>query len=485
VLLLSMACSSTGLKGNDGGAGTGGGSAGTGSNADGGAGTGGGNVDAGPESGVKIVVEVPAEPARDLDLLFLIDNSASMAKLQSKLTGSFPTFINVLRTLPGGLPNLHIAVVSSDLGAGAYDAGDIPGCRHHGDQGIMQNAPRGTTCATGSLNGGQHFIVDSNGQKNYAGTLEDTFACIASLGDQGCGFEHQLGSLLRALGADGNGGPPPENYGFNRPNAVLAITILTNEDDCSAPAESTLFDPSSRYVADPLGPVSSFRCNEYGHLCGGQRPPRNANAELSGMCTSAEDGKLLRVADVAKALKALKPGMPNGVLLSVIAGPPSPYNVKLTTPVLADDPSFWPSIEHSCTAVDDSYADPGVRMKELTDAFGENGVFQTICGTSLEPASQRIAEEIGKRMEPACLIGIPDAQPGTPGFQPDCRVVDHFGSAFSGQTDVPLQTCLETKDVAPCWYTDAPTSACASGAVRFRRPADPGDLRSTTFTCKP
>lgn len=476
VVLLSMACSKTGLSGADGGAGTAGG---------GSAGTGGGSVDARPESGLKLVVEVPATVNRDLDLLFVIDNSASMASLQAKLIASFPTFMNVLRGLPGGLPNLHVAVISSDLGAGAYDSADIPGCRHHGDQGIMQNAPRGKTCSTGSLNGGQHFIVDGDGQRNYAGTLEDTFACIAALGDQGCGFEHQLGSLLRALGADGNGGPPPENYGFNRPDAVLAITILTNEDDCSAPVESTLFDPSSRYVADPLGPVSSFRCNEYGHLCGGQKPPRNADAELSGMCTSVEDGTLLRVADVAKALKALKPGALEDVLLSVIAGPPNPYNVRLTAPVLADDPSLWPSIDHSCTAADSSFADPGIRVKELADAFGGNGVFQSICGSSLEPASQRIAEEIGRRMEPTCLTGISDAQPGTPGFQPDCQVVDHFGSAFSGQSDVPLKTCRETKDVAPCWYTDAPTTDCVSGALKFLRPADRGDLRSTTFTCNP
>lgn len=422
---------------------------------------------------------------RDLDIVFMVDTSQSMAKLQKKLTTNFPTFMNVLKNLPGGLPNVHIAVVSSDIGAGAYDVTDIPGCRHGGDQGIFQTAPKGTTCGTGMLNAGEHFISNVNGQANYTGDIADVFSCIAALGDQGCGFEHQFGSVLRALGADGNGGAPAENANFLRPNAYLAVVLITNEDDCSAPIESTLFDPSSRYVADPLGPVSSFRCNEYGHLCGGKRPPRSANAELTGMCTSAEDGKLLRVADVAAALKALKPGGANDVLLSVIAGPPNPYNVRLTMPVLADDPSQWPSIEHSCTSVTEAFADPGIRVKELADAFGENGVFHSICGNTLELASQRIAEEIGKRMAPTCLTGISDAQPSTPGFQPDCQVVDHFGSDFSGQRDVPLKACSETKDVAPCWFTDAPTTACASGALSFLRPAERGDLRSTTFTCNP
>ena len=74
---------------------------------------------------------------RDIDIVFMVDNSSSMKPLQAKLTANFPTFMNVLKGLPGGLPNVHIAVVSSDIGPGAYDIGDIPQCRHGGDQGIL------------------------------------------------------------------------------------------------------------------------------------------------------------------------------------------------------------------------------------------------------------------------------------------------------------------------------------------------------------
>src|SRR5215831_1536724 len=59
-----------------------------------------------------------------LDVLFLIDDSPSMKPSQDKLLGSFPTFITRLQD-PPGLPKLHIAVVSQDMGAGD---GSIPNC---------------------------------------------------------------------------------------------------------------------------------------------------------------------------------------------------------------------------------------------------------------------------------------------------------------------------------------------------------------------
>src|SRR5262245_49842920 len=56
---------------------------------------------------------------RDVDILFMIDNSRSMLPLQQKLLTNFPIFMQTLQALPMGLPNVHIAVVSSDMGAGA------------------------------------------------------------------------------------------------------------------------------------------------------------------------------------------------------------------------------------------------------------------------------------------------------------------------------------------------------------------------------
>ena len=85
------------------------------------------------------VHEIPVSLNRDIDILFVIDNSGSMLQEQTSLTSQFPRFINVLETIEGGLPNVHLAVVSSDVGIGGYTQGN---CNGTGDDGRFQNSAR-------------------------------------------------------------------------------------------------------------------------------------------------------------------------------------------------------------------------------------------------------------------------------------------------------------------------------------------------------
>ena len=158
---------------------------------------------------------------------------------------------------------------------GAGD-GSIAGCDSTGGkQGIFQYTARGT-CTTTNLDPGATYIADIAGVRNYTGNAADVFKCIAALGEAGCGFEHQFAALLRALGADGRAAPA-ENQGFLRPDAYLAIIMLTNEDDCSATPGVPLFDTGSNTnIASQLGPPANFRCNEFGHNCDGAHPRRLA-----------------------------------------------------------------------------------------------------------------------------------------------------------------------------------------------------------------
>src|SRR5436190_19471426 len=86
---------------------------------------------------------------RNVDLLFMVDNSSSMRLSQTNLLTNFPTFMTTLQGPAGGpgLPNIHVAVVSSDMGAGD---GSIAGCNaSSGNQGIFQytnRAPAGIDC---------------------------------------------------------------------------------------------------------------------------------------------------------------------------------------------------------------------------------------------------------------------------------------------------------------------------------------------------
>ena len=80
-----------------------------------------------PEQGRVEHKHIPVTPRHDIDILFLIDDSPSMADKQANLAMNFPNFINVLNTIEGGLPNVHIGVAASDLGSkGADDAAPGP-----------------------------------------------------------------------------------------------------------------------------------------------------------------------------------------------------------------------------------------------------------------------------------------------------------------------------------------------------------------------
>ena len=322
---------------------------------------------------------------------------------------------------------------------------------------------------------------------NYTGDISDVFSCIALLGEGGCGFEHQFASVLRALGADGMPAPTT-NAGFLRPDAYLAVILMTNEDDCSAPPNTGLFNQNSQLVSDPLGPLQSYRCNEFGHLCGGKKPPMltMGTADLTGMCTSAEDGIELRVADVVTELKKVKM-VPENILVAAIAGPPAPYIVGTTPPTLNDPAGAWPIIEHSCTAADGTYADPAIRINQWVQAFGGNGVFEEICNDTFATSLTVIANLIGKKIGSPCIVGkildtkgalwaAADANP------PDCTVTDHSTNDVGAVVDSLLPECAGngTTGAAACWHLDDGTAMACPGehVIGFNRP---GAMTTTTL----
>ena len=168
-----------------------------------------------------------------------------------------------------------------------------------------------------------------------------------------------------------------------------------------------LFDTGSNTnVASQLGPPANFRCNEFGHMCNGMHPSRHApgmdmNAMVSyDTCTSNDtEGYLLSTVETANRIKALKAD-PSKIIVAAITGPAAPYTVTWKAPSTADTSCGaascpWPVIAHSCTtAVDGSFADPAVRIIELTNQFGANGIVRSICSDDLGagPAKRRAGD---------------------------------------------------------------------------------------------
>ena len=438
---------------------------------------------------------------RNIDILFMIDDSSSMSAMQTKLQTQLPTFMNVLEGLPM-VPSLHIAVVSSDMGAPSDQQASI-GCSATGDDGVFFSQPEGACTATG-LAPGATFISDEDNHPNFSGDIAQVFQCIALLGQGGCGFEHQLASIDRALGADGRGPAPAASAGFLRREAYLGIVLLTNEDDCSAPPDTTLYslNGGAQDLTNPLGPIANYRCNRFGHLCRDgagplQEPPLNppADAKAGTMpgamptlaltdCEPNEAGMLTPVGRFVSDIKALKPDPDNQILVAAVAGPVTPYAVDWVQDPGQPPGQLWPQIEHSCGPTSDgSFADPSVRISQFVRAFGQNGVMSSICDPSYASAMQNIAEHLIQFIQPTCVDA--HLQTNSRG-NPDCAVDNHL--TVNGMTrDIAVPACAENGNVAPCWSLTAGGTNCAAGTLELAVSTDPNnsnpEFLSSTIEC--
>jgi hypothetical protein len=253
----------------------------------------------GPHGGEQTDVTVlVGGPERQVDILFVIGNSPSMAPKQTVLAQSFRKMVASLERLPAGLPEVHIGVVSSNMGAGMGALGGNCGVGL-GDRGLLWgNDPNdlAASVAAGSIaaTDPNNPIVDGCGlapgarwiedvaspdgadgrQRNYFGrSLEDVFTCLATaVGSNGCEEQHLLQATRVALIPQS--GINDANQGFLRRDAYLFIVLVTDQDDCSASNDNKRNDDMFNLVTklDP-GDTITLRCAARGHLCGGQPIP--------------------------------------------------------------------------------------------------------------------------------------------------------------------------------------------------------------------
>ena len=339
-----------------------------------------------------------------VDILFMVDNSNSMAPKQQALRQSFPELVTRIENLAttGAPASFHIGVITSDLGAGPTTVSGQ--CPPGGDNGQLRTAASPSAenlpaaCTGFTLPGGFIDYDSSTGTSNV-GSLDvaTAFTCLASVGERGCGFEHQLESVYRALTT------PSTNPGFLRDDALLVVVLLTDEDDCSAPPDSPLFDSSPAGIAT-YGALHSFRCTQFGITCDGKPL---TGGDLVGMnCAPATGGPLF---DVSRYTQLFGDGgvKQNGsdVLLVSFAAPPTPFNVVATMPC-ADDITT-PScgiLQHSCGDGTPFFGDPAVRIDSVL-ASTDNAVTASICGDDYAATLDSMADAMGARMRAGYLPG--------------------------------------------------------------------------------
>lgn len=224
----------------------------------------------GPACGVSIVTHtVSISLPRMVDLLLVVDDSASMAGQQTTLRAAVLHALQAVEWSEDDALSLHLGVVRSDLGVGEV-ASLSGGCTSWGADGRMQRAQFGDDPACDGFADAQPFLSSERGD-NLALILE-RLACRANTGADGCGFEQPLEAALKALtpstsdlrfrrernGAiesDSPGQGDRGNAGFLRPASELVIVFLTDEDDCSAADYDLYADGDTDYPTVLTEPV--------------------------------------------------------------------------------------------------------------------------------------------------------------------------------------------------------------------------------------
>jgi hypothetical protein len=269
-------------------------------------------------------VDVPTTTGRGgVDLLVVVDNSNSMRAGQDLLNANLgPLVLNLLARQ--GVRDVHVGVVSSDLGA---DGASIPSCGAVlGDDAVLNPRTRGAAVAMHPPGDGPAeifctpavraapFLSLSNAVDAMA--VYWSPACHSNLGLGGCGLEQPLEAALRALTTQASPGAP--NAGFLRPEATLAVLLLTDEDDGSV-------RDCRRH--DGVGPCDDARDVYQASSTRWGSP--DLNLRLYDFAPgSAQDPTwpLERYVDPARptrGLLGLKPGHPERIVFGAITGVPT------------------------------------------------------------------------------------------------------------------------------------------------------------------
>jgi len=432
-------------------------------------------------------------PNRNIDILFMIDNSPSMQEEQENLQRNFRFFMEELRKIPNKdgvptLPSVQLGVVSSDLGAGGQMIGQCAGA---GDSGVLQDrgwvgglptdpgrCAKKASCGLkpGPTGMPQRFLIAGEGvANNFVGNLEDVFSCVAQLGTCGCGLEHQLQATRVALygSLDTAKLPfPVENLGFLRSDAYLAIVLLTDEDDCSAVPNTTLFSDSGF-----PGTVTSFRCAQTGHLCDGKETPKGAVFKRGlDKCTANDGGRLIPIKEIVESIRALKPRPEQQIIVSGIFGWPTTQDPNreyeyAKVRVLPDGSSVrdpaGDSLDYMeiCSAPRLGKATAALRVKQFVTAF--NGTFESICQDDFRPVMEKIGKRIAAVLSRTCV----EAPVIFNANVPDCQVAYRYDDATqrSGFREEALPWCdAPGSGTAPvCWRLEG-DAQCTSSQYKIR-----------------
>jgi len=296
-------------------------------------------------------------PATAIDVLFVLDNSGSMAPSQQRIADAIGAFVD---PITGAGLDLRIAVTTTDAGNprcpsttpenGAFVASScrarvqdgeflfneedlsaacLDACAHD----AITLLP--TTTVSDPVASPRPWVEWSAGSTNLEVPLAEALACMIPQGVAGCGFESPLNSLYQAVVRMQS--PDDPAAGFLRADAHFVAILVTDETDCSYnPDFDDIFTTNKTFWHDPNDPApTSAMCWNAAVECSGGPGTYDdcvaADKNSAGQATSDPDAAVLhpisRYNDLLAQLQADKLGAGSSakVQVVVIGGVPAGY----------------------------------------------------------------------------------------------------------------------------------------------------------------
>lgn len=444
-----------------------------------------------------------------LDVLFVIDNSGSMADEQILATQAIAQFAQHAGETLG--TSLRVGFTTSDNG-NPWCTGTGPEAGHLRLTACSRRLPEFVFNGFETIDATQEACLDlcsleqipmlpttthvddtpaprwwieagPEGTNLDGVSVAAAVSCAAPQGIDGCGFEQPLESMRKTIERSATSGDP--SYGFLRPWARLAVVFVTDEVDCSVDSawdEIFLPEGNRAFWSDPTAasPTSAV-CWNAGVECQGTDddlgPCNPQNYDVDGDVTDASSAvmySLTRYIDELQAVEADKQAYrgEGSVSVALVAGVPEGYADGTAELVYSrtglGDPQFLDSfgVDPGCTGPSGP-AVPPVRLKTLAELFpvGGSAAVHSVCGGSYSPALDAIEAALAApQLEtiacvPACVA---DTDPAAAGTQAQCEVVLSQGTE-TGRESSLLPAC-DGAAAGPCYELrlDGDAAQCAA-----------------------
>lgn len=431
---------------------------------------------------------------RDVDILFVIDNSRSMAKEQATLARNFGPLIERLEA-DDVRANYRIAVTTTDMGhthCNGNDGGNFKtrSCRSRVEDfqvvvnGQVTDDYFDEACASACQHDDIEFLPTSTfvdptprprpwiesigGVTNLANGITPTeaFSCLGPQGVTGCGFEAPLeamrSSLLQATDA------ASEEFGFMRPGAILAVVFMTDEADCSSRYRDVT-DPwnvetGSRALWSPENAAAGRLTSEVCWFAGVECEDQPDGSRDCWAVDKASDGTeaehdeemvlhpLERYSDFLSALEEKKQEInpDQELLVAVLGGVPTDYEGGPIPYGMGNDAQFVQDhgIGVGCES-GNGQAAPPVRLAELAAMFDTSETkdqnLYSVCRQEYDDSMSAIAEAISEQVRPPCVEScVADLEPQTPGLQHSCQLEEEYVTPGGDTISYRIPPCTIT-----------------------------------------